>query len=99
MYCENCGHKLNANDLFCEECGTKTNKSTEIVSQNSNKTIWIILGSIFGGIFLLIVLAIIFFGILVADYNSIDNIVDYDIEEEYDYRNDNDDIIQSIDSF
>lgn len=86
MYCENCGNKLNTQDLFCEECGTKTNKTIPVQSNNSNKTLWIILSCVFGGLFLIILLGILFFSIVVTDYNRrIDEVVDYDVKEPYEY--------------
>lgn len=53
MYCENCGEKVNVNDSFCANCGVSLKKSSS-VNHNDNKIIWIILGSIFGGIILII---------------------------------------------
>lgn len=73
MYCENCGHKLSNNDLFCEECGTKTNKDVVLNQNNSNKTIWIIIGCVFGGLFLLFSLCLLFVVLAfnTEDFNSI----------------------------
>ena len=77
MYCENCGYKLKNKDLFCEECGTKINRTNDI-KNNSNKTIGIILGCVFGGIFLLIALIVLFFILI---FNTVDiNDVSYQDE-------------------
>lgn len=86
MYCENCGHKLNCTDLFCEDCGTKVNRVVDNNMNKSNKTLWIILGSVFGGFFLLFILIMIFI-IGIINYSVVsDDAYDYetnDYVEEY----------------
>ena len=94
MYCENCGHKLNDGDLFCEECGSKTKViSNAQVNKGSNKTLWIVLGCVFGGIFIfgifLILLGVVFYSTVT------ENITEYD-ERIEDYIEDYDNV--SIDS-
>ena len=81
MYCENCGHKLNDTDLFCEDCGFKVNNVVSNIPNNSNKKLWIILGCVFGGLVLFIILIIMFFAILIIDYNSVDGNYDYEIKD------------------
>lgn len=93
MYCENCGHKLNEADLFCEDCGTKVFRPTQNNEKNSNKTLWIILGCVFGGFFILFILIMVFIiGIINYTVTS-DEIYDYEIN---DYIEEFDSVIESF---
>lgn len=86
MYCENCGHKLNENNLYCADCGTKVNRVVIEVPKKSNKTLWIVLGSVFGGMFLLAFIGIIFFILLMFSVNeSVEVHEDYEVNDYYDY--------------
>ena len=91
MYCENCGYKLNDTHLFCENCGNKINRFIPTNSENakkSNKTVWIILGCVFGGLFLLFAITIfflVFFAINVN--NSVEEAYEeYEINDYYEYE-------------
>lgn len=96
MYCENCGNKLQENNVYCSECGFKVKNVVANKTTNSNKTLWIVLVSVFGGIFLVIVLSIIFFTFLIVTENSVDYIEEVDVREPYPYYNDMDKV-ESID--
>ena len=92
MYCENCGSKLQDNNVYCSECGCRVKNIVANKTTNSNKTLWIVLISVFGGIFLVIALSIIFFTFLIVTENSVDSMEEVDIREPYPYYDDIDDI-------
>ena len=75
MYCGNCGKKVGDNDLFCENCGNALKKEI-IEKKNDNKIVWIVLGCVFGVIFLVIVLLIL--GFVVFGTLSVDESDEYD---------------------
>lgn len=102
MYCENCGKRLNEDNLYCSECGTKINRIS-IFDKTSNKTLWIIIGCIVGGIVLIpIIIFILTFFIIVDNVKLKEEYDKYNLKEYYDYEklnnsyiynNDNSDII------
>ena len=84
MYCENCGHALHENDKFCESCGNAIERVILKQENKSNKTLWIVLGSIFGGLLLLGVLGVVFLTFIFVDYNTrVKEAVDYEIDDNY----------------
>lgn len=99
MYCENCGKRLNEMDLYCSECGIKVNKIELSENKNSAKTIWIVLGCIFGGIILIpIIIFFITFFIIIDNANTIDDFEEYELKEYYDYENINNSYIYKDDT-
>lgn len=65
MFCSKCGKEIDDNAVFCKYCGTRFN-NTEVPPQNTIKHNKMNVGSIIGGI----VLVIIFYYIISPDYDS-----------------------------